>query len=750
MARREKSDSKALPPAEEFDYRRLVASVADYVWEADPDFVIRRVMPGKQPISKWAATQIAGRRVEDLVRPEDREAIAHRLNELREDPQSFHSMLLPLERDGEVMPLQIDGMPVLDDGGALTGFSGLARDISQTPNHLREMEYRGRLRTALVEGIGMLVSAPAPEEALPRALELLGTAFRSERVLVFEDAGERRGTANLLFRWEAPGYAAPHAIRERVDAPQGMDDLGWHRELEAGRPVVLDREDESGIARAFTARSAACTILIMPVLMEGRLWGSVTLHDCRKSRVWTKVEKDVINVFAELVGAILLRNRHLNERRRAEEALALSHQLDNLTRLSNRALFGDTLNRAIAEGREGGFAVHYLDLDRFKDVNDAMGRLAGDLLLQQVARRLGDVARRSDVIARFGADEFAILERGVDSPEQAGELARKIIETLKAPYIIQGRQVHSGVSIGIAMHDGESDAETLLAQAELALYRAKAEGRETYRFFTPGMDADARRRILLAEELRHAIAHDQLALLYQPQVDARTRAITGVEALIRWRHPTRGIVSPVDFIPEAESNGLIIQMGDWILKTACREARSWIDQGLKPISVSVNMSAVQFRRPNELQAEVAQILIDSGLPASHLQLELTETTLMEANRTQGDLLQRFHHQGLKISLDDFGTGYSSLDYLHRYPVDQIKIAQVFVDGIVDNPGDVAICKAAISLARELNLRIVAEGVETVEQVELLRTWGCTEMQGYYFSRPVESARFRELLAAGQV
>jgi diguanylate cyclase (GGDEF)-like protein len=396
-----------------------------------------------------------------------------------------------------------------------------------------------------------------------------------------------------------------------------------------------------------------------------------------------------------------------------------------------------------------GFALHYLDLDHFKDVNDTLGHPAGDLLLQKVAERLLSTARESDLVARFGGDEFAILESDVADPTEAATLAERLQKALRVPFQMLGNDIRISASVGIALYGVEiTAAETLLSQADLALYRAKSDGRGTYRFFAGGMDAEVRARVALVSDMREGLDADQMFLVYQPQVEAATGRIVGLEALARWRHPRRGIVGPGEFIPVAEKSGLIVPLGRWVMRSACRQAKLWIDAGIGPATVAVNVSGAQFRTPFELETTLGAILAETGLPPDRLELELTESVLMEAWLEQRDVLLRLRRSGTKIAIDDFGTGFSSLQYLNRFPVDRLKIAQDFIKDLCDGPGNAAIVKATISLARELGLQVIAEGVETPEQFDLLTAWGCREVQGFYFSKSLPVDEVEAVLRKG--
>jgi diguanylate cyclase (GGDEF)-like protein/PAS domain S-box-containing protein len=445
--------------------------------------------------------------------------------------------------------------------------------------------------------------------------------------------------------------------------------------------------------------------------------------------------------------------RDITDRKRSEAEMLYIARHDGLTGLPNRGVFVEALQLAIGHARrtEARLAVLYLDLDHFKDVNDTLGHPVGDALLQLVAARLRSRAREMDTIARFGGDEFAVVAEGLDTPADAAAVADALIQALNEPFAIAGNEVRTGVSVGIAIYGPESvDAETLLSQADVALYRAKSEGRGTYRFFTEAMDTEVRTRVTLGAELREAIASDQLVLLYQPQVAIDSGRITGVEALVRWRHPTRGLIGPDVFIPVAEESGLIRALGQHVLREACRQARAWLDAGLGLDRLAVNLSSVQVRMPLELERETSEILADTGLPPDRLELELTETVLMVASQEQSAVLGRFQARGITIAIDDFGTGYSSLNYLNRFPVDRIKLAQDFVGRIATDAGSAAIVKATIGLAREMGIAVIAEGVETEDQLARLTEWGCGEAQGFHLAPPLAAREVTALLRRGAV
>ena len=449
---------------------------------------------------------------------------------------------------------------------------------------------------------------------------------------------------------------------------------------------------------------------------------------------------------------MLLTFHDITIRKNAEASLIKQSQYDTLTGLANRGVFVTNLERAIkdARRRNRAAAVFYLDLDNFKDVNDTWGHPVGDRLLQSVAQRLRDSIRGSDIVARFGGDEFSVLMSDLDEPADAGILAQKLVDVMELPFLIDGSTLSTGISIGIALYEPDTDAEALLSRADVALYRSKSEGGHTYRFFDDAMDLEIHTRVNLVAELREALATDQLFLVYQPQVDLDTDRIIGVEALVRWRHPTRGVLSPAVFIPAAERAGLIAPLGKWVLEEACRQARRWLDEGLGPKRLGVNFSSLQLKTPGQLENEIDAILGETGLPTNMLELELTETTIMETTRDHSGILEDLRKRGVRIAIDDFGTGYSSLAYLGRFPVDRIKLAQEFIVDLVTDARHAAIVQAAIGLARLLGIDMIAEGVETKQQLELLKSWGCRSAQGFYFAKPMSPEDITPLLRRGKI
>lgn len=431
------------------------------------------------------------------------------------------------------------------------------------------------------------------------------------------------------------------------------------------------------------------------------------------------------------------------DRKRAEAQIARLAHYDPLTELPNRVLFQRHLGEALSRRRRKGdqLAVHFIDLDRFKSVNDTLGHPIGDELLRVAAERLRGCVRDGDTVARLGGDEFAVVQTGLSDLTGATRLAERVVEAMAAPFDLHGHHVVIGASVGVSVapSDGD-DADELLKKADMALYRAKADGRGAFHFFEPAMDEQLQARRALELDLRRALVAGEFQLYYQPLYHLGDDRVTGCEALLRWNHPERGMVSPADFIPLAEEIGLIVQLGEWVLREACAEAATWPDH----VRLAVNLSPAQFR-DRALVRTVVSALATSGLPAERLELEITESVLLQDNAANMTMLHDLRALGVRISMDDFGTGYSSLSYLRSFPFDKIKIDQTFVRDILKDSDALAIIKAVLDLGASLGIVTTAEGVETVEQLNALRDQGCAEIQGYFISRPAPASDIARML-----
>jgi diguanylate cyclase (GGDEF)-like protein len=432
----------------------------------------------------------------------------------------------------------------------------------------------------------------------------------------------------------------------------------------------------------------------------------------------------------------------ITEQRRSEVKIEYMAHHDSLTDLANRVLLNERLEQALGRRihRVEMVAVHHLDLDQFKAVNDTFGHPAGDKLLKIVAERLRGLVRETDTIARMGGDEFVIVQAPITDPAQATSLAQSVIKLMAEPFDIDGHQVVIGASVGIAVGPGDGlSPDKLLRNADLALYRAKGDGRGTFCFFEPAMDLQMQTRRIMEQDLRKALPAGEFELHYQPVVNLASNEISGFEALIRWNHPTKGMIAPAEFIPLAEEIGLIVQLGEWVVRQACTTAARWPDN----LHVAVNISAVQFRSPGLMQVIVGA-LATSGLQPTRLEIEITETVLLQNRETTLGVLHQLRALGIRIAMDDFGTGYSSLTYLQCFPFDKIKIDRSFVKDITENSGSLNIVRAVAALANGMGMTATAEGVETKEQLDRITSEGCTEMQGFLFSRPLPASEIERL------
>jgi diguanylate cyclase (GGDEF)-like protein/PAS domain S-box-containing protein len=593
----------------------------------------------------------------------------------------------------------------------------------------------------------------------------------------------QRGAADYVLKFHLEGYWLPKALHSMVERAANAEVLFEEKEraqviLESIGDAVIGADmwgrvaSLNGVAERLTGwsckeatgrpsgevfqiidvntREAMPNPLALPIREDKTVALTRNCILLRRNGVEAAIEGSAVPLHdrrGHMIGAIIV-FQDVSAARASSLKMSYLAQHDSLTNLPNRVLFSDRLAEAIAMAHryQRKLAVLYLDVDRFKNINDSLGFDIGDRVLQSMATQLHECVRSVDTVSRAGSDEFVVLLSGVRHARDAAVIAEKMLLTLSTPHRIEHHDLHFTVSIGIAIYpDDGMEAEVLQNNADFAMYHAKESGRNNYQLFKPDMNVRALERQSLANDLRHALERQELVLHYQPKVNLQSNAIMGVEALVRWHHPQRGLVPPAQFIPVAEDCGFIVPIGRWVLREACRQAQAWRDARLQPIRVAINISAVELRDKG-FMAGVRSILMETGFEPTCVEFELTETFLLQDSKSTTAVLHALKDLGIWLALDDFGTGYSSLSHLKRFPIDALKIDQSFVRDIVTDADDASIVSAVISMGKSLQMRVVAEGVETHEQLAFLQQLRCPEGQGYYFSHPVAPGEFTQLLA----
>jgi diguanylate cyclase (GGDEF)-like protein/PAS domain S-box-containing protein len=697
-------------------YRTLLDGVQDYaIFMLDPQGLVDSWSAAAERIKGYTAEQIIGHSFSCFFLPEDiRRGRPEEVLRIAATTGRHEELGMRVRRDGSEFLASVAFIALRDGAGNLRGFSEVCHDLSEHKES--EARYRGLLEAApdgMVvvnqEGKIVLLNAQTEKQFGYRRDELLGESVTD---IIPEGFAER-----LI---EDGTRTAAAALAQQIGS--GIE-LHGRRKDRSEFPIE---------------------IMLSPLESAEGMLVTAAIRDITTRK----------NAEANLVQKVEALNRSNEELvRLAHAARTMTQRMthaaehDALTGLPNRLLLNDRIGQAIAfaQRHENQVAVLFLDLDGFKHINDSLGHPTGDKLLQSLAKRLVSCVRATDTVSRQGGDEFVVLISEINQPEDAISMSRRLLHVVAGANSIEKHDLHITASIGVSIYpDDGLDAETLIKNADTAMYHAKENGRQSFQFFTPAMNAQAVERQLIEEHLRRALERQEFTLHYQPKINIGTGAITGVEALIRWTNPTLGSVPPGQFVPVAEDCGLIVPIGAWVLREACTQAKAWADAGLPLMTMAVNVSAMQFRSETFLDGLFA-ILSETGLDPNHLELELTESALMKRAEFAASILSTLREKGVTVAIDDFGTGYSSLSYLRKFPLDALKIDQSFVRQITTVPDETIIVRAIIGMGRSLNLRVIAEGVETPDQLEFLKAHQCEEAQGYYFSRPVPPQQLVKLL-----
>ncbi|MDX2272451.1 MAG: EAL domain-containing protein [Cyanobacteriota bacterium] len=675
------------------------------------------------------------------------------------DPQRWQTFTQRIRAEGMVMGFESEvyhraghkiwisecARPVHDPSGAMIGFEGTVEDISKRKQSEVELRQRDSLLQGAAEATHVLLTCRDLPTAMQQVLEIVGQAAAMDRVALYqlqEDPSRLSPLCHRRYLWTAqPEEEGSHRLLDFPILPLFAD---WYTTLGSGSPITATLEHLPPEQQVIFHPRAYGSVLISPILVASQLWGFISCLACQANRLCFKGEESVLTALAGSLGSAI-------ERQQSQDQMYYQARRDPLTTLPNRLWFAEKLRKALAEAEQHHrqMAVLFLDLDRFKMVNDSLGHTVGDSLLIEMARRLGQCLSPHDTVARWGGDEFTVLLTQVPSPEAVSKAAETILQSLKPPTLIDGHELFVTGSIGIALYPQDGDqAETLIKHADAALYRAKDQNRSHFQFYTSDFSSQASELLSLGNSLHRALERQEFVVYFQPLVNLQSGRITCLEALVRWQHPELGLVPPGRFIPLAEDNGLIIPLGELVLRQACQQVVAWHEVGFGSLGIAVNLSVRQFQQP-QLVNNIQQILIETGLPSHHLELEVTESLAMQDASQTIRWLQELKAMGTQIAIDDFGTGYSSLNYLKQFPIDTLKIDRSFVHSLARDTRDMAIVSTVIALGNGLGLKVIAEGVETQEQYELLRQLDCDEIQGYWFSRPLPAPEVGELLRHNQ-
>jgi diguanylate cyclase (GGDEF)-like protein/PAS domain S-box-containing protein len=785
----------------------IIGTMADALFVCDRDGRIEFANRAAARLLGYDESELAGRRIDELLAHDRKLSGKLGRRSLRNDEYVFAARggerieltlsIAPVENDGEpagaviigrdmrdrkraerevlqaVTLLQstldstADGILVIGDGQSIVSYNHRFVEMWQIPQAvMMRGDDRGVLQYILAQLTDPddFLHAFDAVSAQPRAesfdLLQLKDGRRFERYSIGRMVEEVTNIRVWSFRDVTARFAAEAALRESENRYRllfeqnaagvcvtSMD--GVIRDCNATFAALLESTRDQllgeNLAQFYATPGEAAEIASL--LRGVGTLNSVEVELRRTSGKPLWVLQNVVLVGDTMTGVIHATVVDISDRKRAEEQIEFHAYHDVLTALPNRKLFTDRLRQALVRAKRSGkpLGVMFIDIDYFKTINDTLGHTAGDDLLLEMARRLRACVREDDTVARIGGDEFTIILAELRQPEDAVNVAQKVLEAVQVPLTIGGMPIVVSASVGISLYpDDGADPEALLRNADSAMYRAKEAGRNTYQLCTDEMKQRAMDRLSIESRLRTAVRDQQLMLAYQPQINLVTGRTIGVEALVRWNDPERGVMQPAAFIPIAEESRLIVPLGEWVLRTACRQTKEWHDRGAGPVRVAVNLSARQFQQ-QDLVEMVQSALEEVDLSPSSLELEITETTAMQNAEVTVETLRALRELGVGIAIDDFGMGYSSLNYLRRFPITGVKIDRAFVSDVTSNDGDAAIVSAVIGMARNLRLRVTAEGVETAEQFAFLRSRECDEAQGYYFSRPVCANEMTRLL-----
>jgi len=676
----------------------LVETISDWVWQTDENHVFTYSSSKVKEILGYEPSDILGKTFFEFMPVEEACGISEIIHNFATHRMPFSFIEnINQHQSGHLVTLETGGVPILDKTGKLCGYRGVSRDIS------------GR---------------KLAEETLRESESTLRGFFNANAIQM----------SVIELQDDDFIYCMPN---KRIAELYGLS----LEEMNGKSARELGCSDQLRCHWVEIFRYCLSTQEPMSFEYEFPYKNLTHWYQCSISPIYDSISSRPRFSFAAV---------DVTERKQAEQDIQQLAYFDSLTGLPNRALLNDRLNQILVQSKrkEMQVGVIFLDIDSFKWINDTLGHAGGDKLLQAIAERIKKRLRASDTFARLGGDEFVIVLSAIHHEQDVSHATQDIMSALALPFELEGQEIFISASIGIAIAplDG-NDVDSLLKNADTAMYAAKDAGKNNYKFFSQEMNLRAVERMTLETRLRRALEREEFSLNYQPQIDTKNRCIIGMEALLRWNHPEMGSVSPAKFIPVAEETGLIVPIGEWVLRSACRQAKAWLDAGFPLIRMAVNISGVQFKQGN-LAGLVKQVLEETGLSPVNLELELTESVLMENAASAVNMLKELKSLGVHLAIDDFGTGYSSLTYLKNFPIDRLKIDQLFIRDITVNPDDASLSEAIIALAHSLKMDVIAEGVEKREQMDFLKSLDCHDMQGFYFSQPLSNEAFQQLLNDG--